>query len=318
MKKQFILFAVLAVVSCTVSAQTTEAEKSLTTQTVDSTDGWDYGGKFGLNISQVSLSNWSAGGQSSMAITGTLALQASYKQGNGLFENFFDIAYGTMKQGEENWWKTDDKIDFTSKYGYKIKKNLYVAALVNFKTQMDEGYNYPDDSTLVSKFMAPGYFLGAIGLEYKPNKKFSLYVSPITSKYTIVLDEGLANFGAYGLPGAEYDENGVFIKDGDKTRGEFGAYIRTVYKQNIMKNVDLETKLELFTNYVENPQNIDVNWEVLLAMKVNKFITASISTQLVYDDDVDILLGTDDNGDAIVGPRVQFKEVLQVGLTLSF
>lgn len=94
--------------------------------------------------------------------------------------------------------------------------------------------------------------------------------------------------------------------------------MRAVFKQELMKNVNLDTKLELFSNYAENPQNVDVLWEVLIAMKVNKFLTASIATTLIYDDDVDILLGYNPDGTAIAGPRTQFKEVLQVGLTYSF
>lgn len=202
MKKE-ILIAVLFLFSGFFAfPQVTDAEDALKSQTVDTTDGWEYGGMFSLNISQTSLSNWSAGGQSSVAFSSLVKLNASYKKNRNLWENFLELGYGTMKQGDEGWWKTDDKIDFTSKYGYKITEKLYTAVLVNFKTQMTEGYNYPDDSTMVSDFMAPGYFLGAIGVDYIPNDKFSAFISPITSKYTIVLDQDLANYGAYGLPGA--------------------------------------------------------------------------------------------------------------------
>lgn len=300
-------------------AQTVEAEAQLKTQAVDSVDGWKKGGTFSLNVSQTSLTNWSAGGQSSVAVNGLVSFFLNYKKGNGLLENNLDIGYGAMKQGEaKEWWKTDDKIDFTSKYGYKMKKHLFMAVLLNVKTQMNDGYNYPDDSTLVSRFMAPGYLLGAIGFDYKPDDKFGAFVSPLTSKSTFVLDQELANNGAYGVDAATYDDLGVLITEGKNSRTEFGGYMRMFYKQNLMKNIDLTTKLELFSNYIENPQNIDVNWDVLVSMKVNKYISATIATTLIYDHDIDIQHDTADNGTPIVGPRTQFKEVLQVGFNYKF
>ena len=300
-------------------AQTIEAEAQLKTQSVDSVDGWKKGGTLSFNISQTSLTNWSAGGQSSVAVNSLVSLFLNYKKGNSLLENNLDIGYGSMKQGEgEEWWKTDDKIDFTSKYGYKMKKHLFIAVLVNVKTQMNDGYNYPDDSTLVSKFMSPGYMLGALGLDYKPGKNFGAFVSPITSKSTFVLDQVLADAGAYGVDAAMYDNLGVLVTEGKNSRTEFGGYLRMFYHKNLMKNIDLTTKLELFSNYIENPQNIDVNWDVLLSMKVNKYISATIATTLVYDHDIDIQFDTADDGTPIVGPRTQFKEVLQLGINFKF
>ena len=165
---------------------------------------------------------------------------------------------------------------------------------------MTAGYNYPDDSTKISNFLAPGYMLGAIGMDYKPNEIFNLFVSPITMKMTIVNDQTLSNAGAYG------------VDQGKKTRSEYGGYLRAILKKDIMKNINLQTKLELFSNY-EEATHIDVNWEVLVAMKVNKYISATISTQLIYDHDIDIL-----DSDGKVGPRTQFKEVIGVGISYKF
>jgi hypothetical protein len=290
-----------------LNSQTAEAEKQLKTQQADSVNGWKKGGLVNFSTSQTSLTNWAAGGQSSVALSGLLSLYANNKQEKGLWENSLDLAYGSMKQGKQNWWKTDDKIDFTSKYGFKTSKNLYIAGLLNFKTQFADGYNYPNDSVKISSFLAPGYLLGAIGLEFKPNESFSLFFAPFTGKFTLVTDQVLSDAGAFG------------INPGDNVFSEFGGYVRIFLKRDLMENISFQTKVDLFTNYLHNPQNVDVNWECLISMKVNKFISATLSTDLIYDDDIKIAI--DKNDDGIIdqtGPRTQFKEVLAIGLSYKF
>lgn len=306
MKKLFVLLALILPGSLLLS-QTTEAEKQLKTQTADTLLGWKKGGMVNLSTAQTSLTNWAAGGQSSVAVNGLLSLFASNKTAKALWENYLDLGYGTLKQGKQDWWKTDDKIEFTSKYGYKTSEKLYVAALVNFRTQFANGYNYPNDSVKISGLLAPGYFLGAVGLDYKPGDNFSLFVAPVTSKITLVTDQDLADAGAFG------------VDPGKNAKSEFGAYLRAFLKQNLMENITFQSKLDLFSNYLHNPQNIDVNWECLLSMKVNKYIAATVSTQLVYDDD--IRFAKDRNNDGVNDqpiPKVQFKEILAVGFSYKF
>ena len=303
------------------SAQSTDKEDELTTQVKDTIDGWDKGGVFATNLTQTSLSNWSAGGQSSFAITGNISLHAIETTGGGLWENNLSIAYGVLKQGDTKaWWKTDDKLDFTSKYGKKAFGNWYYAELVNFKSQFTPGYTYPNDSLKISDILSPGYLIVALGLENKPSKEFGVFLAPITLKMTMVQDQNLADAGAFGVEKAVYnDTTGVKISDGKNLRSELGGYIRLFYLKDIMENVALETKLDLFSNFVDNPENIDVSWEVLINMKVNKFISASISAHLVYDHD--ILIGIDSDDDGAVdsyAPRTQFKEVLAIGLSYQF
>ncbi|HET6993027.1 MAG TPA: DUF481 domain-containing protein, partial [Bacteroidia bacterium] len=158
-----------------------------------------------------------------------------------------------------------------------------------------------------------------IGLDYKPNDKFSFFTAPLTGKTTFVLNQQLADAGAFGVTKAEYDTAGNKIKDGAHIRNEFGGYVRVQYKSDIMKNVTLKARCEFFTNYLKNPQNIDVNAEVLLTMKVNKYISASLNMQGIYDDDVKIAI--DKNHDGIIdaiGPRFQFRQVLGVGFSAKF
>jgi hypothetical protein len=143
-------------------------------------------------------------------------------------------------------------------------------------------------------------------MEYKI-PVFSAFIAPFTDKTTIVGDNGLANAGAFG------------VEKGKNIRNEFGGYVRMMFMKDIMKNVGLQTKIDLFSNYLNNPQNIDIYWETLINMKVNKYISVTFSTNLIYDDDIIIKVDKDKDGitDA-EGPRVQFKQILNVGFSYKF
>ncbi|HTL82272.1 MAG TPA: DUF3078 domain-containing protein [Bacteroidia bacterium] len=289
----------------------------------DSTKIWAKGGAFALNFTQASYTNWAAGGINSISGQVLFGVFANYKKGLNTWDNSLDLGYGLLQQSTSAYVKkTDDKIDFTSKYGrYAFKKVWFYSALFGFKTQFQPGYNYLDDTakTKISDFMSPGYALLAIGLDYKPNKKFSLLISPLTAKFTFVNDQALADAGAYGVKKAVYDTAGNIITPGQNVRGEFGSYLRAQYNTDVMKNVTLAARLELFSNYLHNPQNIDVNADLLLGLKVNKYITASLNFSAIYDDDV--MIAVDNNHDGVidgVGPRLQFRQVMAVGFSAKF
>jgi hypothetical protein len=291
-------------------AQITDMEKSLRTASADTLLGWKKGGVITLNIAQTSLTNWAAGGQNSFAANGLLSTFASYKGKNDAWDNTLDVGFGLLKQGSDKLRKTDDKFDFVSKYGRKAFKDFYYSGLLNFKTQMAPGYKDPDYINKISDFLAPAYLLAALGLDYKPSAYFSVFMAPITGKITFVTDQALSDAGAFG------------VDPGNKSLTEFGGYLRAVYSRNdfkseFLKNVTFTTKLDLFTNYIKNPQNIVVNWETLLAFKVNKFLSASITTQLIYDDKIKVPV-TVDGVQKSIGSLVQFKEILGVGLSYKF
>lgn len=306
-------------------AQVTEAEKKIRTVDNDTIKGWKTGGVFSVGLAQTSLTNWAAGGLNSFAVNGMMSVFGNYSGEKNSWNNSLDLGYGLLKQGKETgWMKTDDKIDFLSKYGRQFYKSWYYAALVNFKTQMTNGYNYPNDSVPISKLLAPAYFLGSLGVDYKPNSYFSLFAAPLTLKTTIVNDQTLADAGAYGVDKAIYDEAGMLLTHGKLFRNEIGGYVRVIYSRNNfkaewLKNVAFTTKIDFFSNYIDKPENIDVSWETLLAFKVNKYLSVNINTHLIYDDDINIAVDT--NNDGIMdrsGPRVQFKEILGVGFAYKF
>ena len=278
-------------------------------QAADTTLGWSKSGVFSLNMAQASFTNWAAGGQNSVALNGLINLAANLKNEKSAWDNALTIGYGKMRQkgNDLGWVKTDDRIDFQSKYGQKASEKWFYSGLMSFRTQMDNGYNYPDTENKISDLLAPAYLLFSLGMDYKPNPQFSVFLSPLTSKNTIVMDEELSAIGAFG------------VEPGKKFRPELGAYANIAYKKDeIVKNVNFLTKLDLFTNYLKNPQNIDISWEALLVMKVNDFISATVNTHLLYDDDILIKIDEGNEGEPVMGKRAQFKEVIGVGFTYKF
>jgi len=270
-------------------------------ESVDSLQNWKKGGIITMNFSQVSLTNWAAGGKSSASGVFMFNAFSNYKKDKLSWDNSADLSYGFLKEKDNDLVKSDDKIDLNSKLGIKATEKWNYAALANFKSQFAAGYNYPNTADVISKFLAPGYINLALGMDYK-TEKISLFLSPATGKFTFVNDDDLSAAGAFG------------VDPRMKSRSEFGAFLKFEGKTDVMKNVSVQTKLDLFSNYFHNPQNIDVDWNVLINMKVNEFLSANLVSHLIYDDDVKIL-DTDTGKSA---PRVQFMEMFGVGLSLKF
>ncbi len=309
MKKISCIILFVTFSSIASFAQIIETENQLrapNTITTDTVYGWRKGGLVNINFSQAQFSNWAAGGQNSLSLNSMLSSFLCYKSKKFTWDNMLDVGYGLLKQGTNGKFiKTDDKIDFSSKYGHNASEDWYYALLLNFKTQMRPGYNYPNDTVKISNFLAPAYLLGAAGMDFKPGKKLTCFIAPLTIKTTIVNNAALADAGAYGVTAATRDANGNIIKHGKMLRNELGGYIRIVYRDVFFKDssVTLLTKLDLFSNYLHNPQNIDVNWETTIGFKVNKYIAASINKDGITD---------------VMGPRTQLKEILGIGFSHKF
>jgi len=276
---------------------------------------WRAGGTINITGQQVSLTNWAAGGQSAMSGSGLLSVFANYSKGKFTWNNNLDLAYGVIKQASNRkWWKNDDRIQFTSKAGHYAFKNTYYTGLVDFKSQFAPGYNYPNDSVKISNFMAPAYGLLALGLDFEVAKGLSFFISPATGRVTYVGDNTLAKQGAFGVQAEVLDANGAVVTPYKNIRYQFGGYAKAQFQRNIMQNVAFGTMVEVFADYLNHPENMYVNWTTLLSMKVNRFISATFSTQLIYDPAVKIKQGDG----SLVGPRVQFKQVLGVGFSYKF
>ena len=278
---------------------------------------WKFRSDVSLMFSQASFTNWAAGGENNITLNGFFNFYAGYIKGLHKWENILGLAYGMNKTGDRDFRKSEDKIDFLSNYGIKASDKLYYAVNFSFKTQFTEGFKYyddvkPDSSVKISNFLAPAFISLGLGMEYRPYSYMSFYLSPITARWIIVNDQELADAGAFGVEKKAdiFDAQGNHVSvPGETSRFELGAYFRFLFIKDIMKNVNVSTKLELFSNYLENPQNIDANWETMINMKVNEWITASLGLQLLYDDNTPI---TDKDGN--IGPRTQIKELLSIGL----
>ncbi len=270
----------------------------------DTVKHWTAGGNSAFNFSQVSLSNWAGGGKNS--VSGTFLFNAflNFKKDKRAWENTLDIGYGLTQQGDENLVKTEDRIQIVSKYGLQAAEHWFYTVLADFKTQMDLGYKDPPENTIMtSKFMSPAYLLLSLGMDYKPNDNFSLYLSPLTSKMTLVHDEQLSEQGAYG------------VDPGENLRSEFGASVKSIYKkENLIENVDFKTRLDLFSNLGNHPERIDVEWETKFDFKVNSFLSASLGTTLLYDHDIKYV----DTEGVEHGPRIQFKQLFGFGVNYKF
>lgn len=266
---------------------------------------WKTGGSFNLNVNQGALSNWSAGGDKfSLSLTSLLNLFAHYKHGRHSWDNTIDMAYGLVNTTSLGQRKSDDRIDLVSKYGYEMDKKWYLSSLLNFRSQFAEGYAYPTDSTkvLTSNFMAPAYVVLSLGMDYKPDETFSLFMSPITARWVIVSNDSLAAVAAYG------------VDSGKHVKMEIGAYASVNWNKLITPTTTYKTKLDLFSNYRHDPFNVDIFWTNVVTVKVSKLINMNISVDMIYDNDVPTVK---DDGTA-GGARPQIKQVLGVGFLVKF
>lgn len=319
MTKKIVLVACLLLVFQFSIAQI------IRTQSIDTTSNWSKSNKVGMDLSQITFVNWNAGGNNS--ISGLLKCQftRTYTLKNLHWKNELIARYGINKQDDRETRKTDDQLQFNSTIGFRTDtiSNWYYAGKFNFNTQFANGYAYPNTLLEISKPFAPAYIFLGIGAEYsRKDLKMNLYLSPLTNKTTLVFDTRLANQGAFGVEKAvyEYDESGAIIgtlKNGKKTRTEVGILVTNQWKNEIYTNINLEHRVSLYTDYINNFGNIDVDWQLQLAMTVNQYVKANIGTNLVYDDDIKFkeqVAGTQ----VIKGPRLQLKQLLGVGVEYTF
>lgn len=267
---------------------------------------WLSGGIYSLNISQGSLSNWAAGGDNfTLSLNSNLNLFALYKKKRLHWDNMLDLYMAYINTTTLGTRKNDDRIDLVSKLRYQFSDHWSAGLLFNFRSQMLKGYNYHDDPdtsyrTFISSFMSPAYFIVSPGLEYKPNNNLSFFLSPITARWTVVLNDSLSAYGAYG------------VDTGSHYKSEFGAFASVNYVKKFNKIIMYKSKLDLYSNYLHNPQNIDVYFTNLINMSLSKAISVNYSMDLIYDDDVKLF------GKEGKSPATQLKSMLGVGLLFHF
>ena len=284
---------------------------------------WDKVNKVSFILNEAAFVNWNAGGDNSVSAIGRMDFERNYKFRYIQWDNVLALRYGWNTQSGREPRKTEDAIRLRSTFGYQrdTLSPWYFSVKGKFNTQFSNGYNYPDTSTPISRFMAPGYLFVGAGVSYIPKgKKFNLYMSPASYKITFVLDEDLANRGSFGVRPAVLDSNGNVLVPGANTFTEFGILISNYWEKEIFKNVRLEHALSLYTDYIRSFGNIDVDWELNFNFTVNNFIEATLGTHLIYDDDIKFDRVVAGDGTVINpgGARVQFKQILGIGLVYSF
>ena len=298
-----ILLGLLFIVSfTTVVAQTNEKEgldKVVKTaeKAIDTTKlGWKRGGNIVFLFNQSSFNNaWLGGGTSSIAGNLGLNYDFNYSTRSTIWDNKIIVAYGLTKLKDKEATKSDDRIEFVSLYGKKTgTKNWYFSGFLNFKTQMDSGFDLASN-TKISHFFSPAYLQIGPGLLWKKSDNLKVNIAPATSRL-IFVHKHFTEFGpSFG------------VEKGDTSRFEFGAALNAYYKLNLMENVSMENILNLYSNYLDKPQNVDVDYQMNLVMKVNKYISANVAFQAIYDDNANP-----------VKSEVQIREVFGLGVNYSF
>ena len=284
---------------------------------------WNNINKLGLTVNEVAFVNWNAGGNNSIAALASARFERNYKFRFIQWDNYLDMRYGLNLQEGQQLRKTDDAIRLSSTFGYQRDtiSNWYYSVKANFNTQFSNGYKYPDRETPISRFMAPGYsFIGAGTSYITKDQTFNLYLSPLTQKTTYVLDQDLANKGSFGVRRALLDANGNVVEPGQNIFLEFGFLVTNSWETAVWENVLLNHRLSLYTDYLKNFGNIDVDWELNLELQVNKYIMTSIGTHIIYDDNIRFGEEINELG-AVVDPgttRIQFKQLLGLGLSYAF
>jgi len=340
MKKSTLLLPCFLLLTTVVKAQMTGADlvkKSLDTKNKD-TVAWTHNGVFNLGGNEGFLHNWSAGGElASIAISSIFQGNLTRFNHRTIWTNDLDLAYGLFYAYSNSFVprKTDDRIDFTSKYGYRIDttKDFYLTGLFNFRSQFTKGYDYTMpvwDTTSTSNFFAPAYFTLAPGMEYRKGSDLSLFFSPIAARETFASKYYTIRSaqGAFGIP---YGKTSVF---------QFGAYFSGRYNLNITKNMLFTTRLDLYSNYLakdtkdsagtvikkDNPGNIQVLWDNLFSWKIAKYVSITFAATLIYDNNIPYDKNTVDASGNVVAKNLpgdnlgwwQIKQIFTIGFIYKF
>lgn len=277
-----------------------ETSRTIKKEADTSTWNWKRGGLMSFNLAQGSLSNWAAGGDNfSLSAGAYYNYFFFFRKGRNNWDNNIDMNLGFVQATSLGARKNDDRLDYLSKYGYKMDTvgKWFLSSLFNFRSQFFDGYTYSNNvGELTSSFLSPAYFIVSAGFDYKPTDKLSIFMSPLTSRSTIVTKKKLAEKGAYGIPAGNYIIN------------QIGTFVTVNYNNAVLaKNITYKGRMDLFSNYEDHPLNIDIFMTNLFSFKINKYFSATYSLDLIYDDNIRIF------GPAKTSPGLQIKSLIGIG-----
>ena len=302
-----VLLVLLGFQSVTAQDITVNRMRNETSRTIkkdnDTTRwNWKRGGLLNFNLSQGSLSNWAAGGDNfSLAVNGYFNYFFFYKKERHFWDNNIDLNLGYVQSTSLGSRKNDDRFDYLSKFGYKMDTvgKWYLSTLFNFRTQLFDGYTYSNNvGDFASSFLSPAYLILSVGFDYKPTRSLSVFLSPLTSRSTIIGNDKLANKGVYGVPAGQHSLQ------------ETGTFITVNYYNTIAKNVTYKGRVDLFSNYRSHAQNVDMYMTNLFSFKINRFFSATYSLDMIYDDDIRLFGPTNSS------PGLQSKSLIGIGFLM--
>ena len=246
----------------------------------DTTKVWTKKGNFSLLFNQSNFNNWAAGGENNMSGNLGINYDFNYKKKEVTWDNKIIASYGLVKTKNSPFEKkTDDRLELNSLLGKKAKGLWYYSAILNFKTQIAKGYIYGKDAngaeirTETTNLLSPGYLTFGPGMLWKKSNNVKFNLAPVTSKITIVnSDFTVPNKGYFG------------VEEGKNLRYELGFYGSGYYKFNLMTNVSLENIVSVYSNYIEKPENIDLDYQINIVMRINRYLSTNLSMQAIYDD----------------------------------
>lgn len=298
------------------------ADSDSSAATVDTIKNWTFKSLSIVSVAQNAFVNWAAGGESSLSGKVGFEYDLKYNKGKFTFDQAANLVFGLVGYIDKRVEKTNDKINVAVAFSHQISKNWSLTNLTTLKTQFANGYKYPNDSTIISTFFAPAYLTVSLGLNYKPNEKFQIFLSPVSGKMTFVVNDQLANKGAYGVKKAEIDSVGNIITPGNHFLGEVGVGLVTSYKAELMKNIKLNSALSLHNNYldleVNNRWNIDVDFDTRVIFSINKIFSTVLYVHLKYDHNARFPNYETVGGEEVVvseSPKLQINESFGLGVS---
>jgi len=287
---------------------------------------WEWTGITGLNLNQASFSNWTAGGVNSVAFSAMGKFSANHKKDKFTWNNNLNLMYGMVKNQDETLKKSQDIIELISVAGYDISKSWAFIGYISFRSQFADGYDKDNDTIRISRFMAPGYLTLSPGFRFKPNEWFYLILSPATAKFTFVTDQTLANQGSFGVTPAEYDTNGVIVKNGENVLIYLGPFLEAYFKKEVAKGLTYESRLNILYTFLNRdnlePYDADMSWENFLNYSIAKYFSVSVFLHFVYLPGQPTIKFDNYEGavkiTAVPNRHIQIKETLGIGITYSF
>ncbi len=297
----------------------------------DTVKHWKWTGITGLNLNQASFSNWTAGGVNSVAFSALGKYTADYKKNKLSWNNNLNLKYGMIKNEDESLKKNEDLIEFISVVGYDLSRHWAFTGYASFKSQFANGYDKDNDTIRISRFMAPGYVTLSPALRYQPVEWFYLMLSPVTARWTFVLDQDLANVGAFGVKPAEYDTSGMLLQEGENSLLYLGPFMEAYMKKDLAKNLNFESRLNIMYTFLNRdqvvgnelePYDMDVSWENFLNYQFAKYFAVNLFLHFVYFPGQPVITFENYSGavkiEAKPNRHLQIKETLGIGITYTF